>query len=215
MYTGAFYYDSCFWPVFIPVAFGRVKLYARDALKTIPANILARLWKDQNAVKAFTALWADCLDYAFGIDDLKQMNTLSRFAQELLTSADQQLNATVTLLLEDRPNPKAMESARMATEMFLKAFVAAKAGLTEEEIKNTIGHNLVKALNKCLTVDAQSELQTIQQDLGVFPHIGDRYKGTAKASSDLWIAYRTAQFIGATVTRSLSGRDVRTTMGAN
>src|SRR5689334_9624564 len=27
-YTGAFYYDSCFWPVIIPLVFGRVQLNA-------------------------------------------------------------------------------------------------------------------------------------------------------------------------------------------
>lgn len=212
MYTGVFYHDSCFWPVFIPIVFGRVKLDARDSLKTMPETIVARLWRDRNEVTQYASLWAACADYAFGIDDLRKGKALGGFAQELLGSGDQQLNATVTLLLEDRPNPKAMESARMATEMFLKAFLAVRAGLTEKEAKDKIGHNLEKALNRCLVIDAKSELQAIQPDLSVFPDIGDRYKGTEKTSRELWIAYGAAQFTGTTVVRSLSGRDIRKTM---
>lgn len=212
MYTGVYYYDSCFWPVFIPIVFGSVQLNARDSVKTMPETIVARLWRDRNEVTQYASLWADCTDYAFGIDDLMKGKAIGGFAQEVLASGDQQLNATVTLLLEDRPNPKAMESARMATEMFLKAFLAATGGLTEKEAKDKIGHNLEKALNRCLTLDAKSELQAIQPDLNVFPDIGDRYKGTEKPSRELWIAYGAAQFTGTTVARSLSGRDVRKTM---
>jgi hypothetical protein len=46
----------------------------------------------------------------------------------------------------------------MATEMFLKAYLAGKIGLTEKEAKDKIGHNIEKALDGCLAVDNQSEL---------------------------------------------------------
>jgi hypothetical protein len=105
-----------------------------------------------------------------------------------------------------------MESARMATEMFLKAYLAAKVGLTEKEAKDKIGHNVEKALDRCLAVDNQSELQIIRQDLSCFPEIGDRYKGTDKKQSELWQGYQIAQFAGTTAVRAFTNRDVRKTL---
>ena len=32
LFTGVFYYDACFWPVTVPVFYGRVQLNAFDAL---------------------------------------------------------------------------------------------------------------------------------------------------------------------------------------
>ncbi|MEK6681156.1 MAG: hypothetical protein AABY79_04240, partial [Nitrospirota bacterium] len=189
-----------------------VKLDARNSLKTMPDPIVERLWADRNKLHEYISLWADCVDYALGLDDLQKRGGFGRFAQELLNSGDQQLKATIALLLENRPNPKAMESARMSTEMFLKVFLAAKAGLTEKEAKDKIRHDLEKALNRCLAFDAKSELQDIQPDLNVFPDIGDRYKGTDKPPRELWRAYAIAQLTGTTVARTLSGRDVRKTI---
>ena len=215
LYTGAYYYDSCIWPVFIPIGYGTVKLDARDSLKTMPESIVERLWNDRDKVLEYVSIWSDCVDYAFGLDDLKKKVGFGTFAQELLNSGDQQLKATVALLLQDRPNSKATESARMSTEMFLKAFLAAKAGLTEQEAKDKIKHDLEKALNRCLAFDTTSELKVIQPLLNVFPDIGDRYKGTDKPPRDLWRAYAIAQSVGTIVTRTLSGRDVRKTIRMN
>ncbi|MDQ4119873.1 MAG: hypothetical protein M3209_00215 [Acidobacteriota bacterium] len=213
MYVGVLYYDSCFWAIYIHVAFGiRVRVDAADSLKTMPETIKSRLLKDKQEFIRYASVWADCLDYGFGIEEVIEDKVISIFGQELFSSGNQQLKATVSLLLENNPNSKAMESARMATEMFLKAFLASKVGLTEKQAKEKIGHGLEKALNMCLDIDKNSELQLIQPDLSVFPEIGDRYKGTNKTLLELWIGYAIAQFTGATVIRSLTGRDVRKTM---
>jgi hypothetical protein len=212
MYEGTLYYDSCFWSVFIPVVAGRVKMEASNSLKTMPEPIKSRLLKEKQEFMQYVAVWADCIDYAFGIEGLCDGKNTSTFGQDLFRSGHQQLNATVTLLHENNPNPKAMECSRMATEMFLKAFLASKAGLTEKEAKDKIRHNLGKALDMCLDTDKQSELQVIRSGLALFPEIADRYKGTDKTPIELWHGYGIAQFIGATVVRSLTGCDARKTL---
>jgi hypothetical protein len=209
MFIGSFFYDSCFWPVFIPVVGGTVQLDAAKSLRTMPDSIKSRLTRDSDAFMHYMALWTACVDYGFGIEELIENKNISTFAQELLRSGDQQLSAAITLLHEDRPNPKAVESARMATEMFLKAFLAIKVGLTEKEAKDKVGHNLEKALDRCLAADSQSELQAIRSSLNCFPEIGDRYKGAEKTSMELWQGYGVAQFTGATLVRSFTARDVR------
>jgi hypothetical protein len=212
MYVGSFYYDSCFWPIVIPVVAGRVKLDAANSLRTMPDTIKARLKRERHPYFTYAAVWADCADYAFGIEEAIKDNSVGAFGRELLRSGNQQLNATVTLLHEDIPNPKSIESARMATEMFLKAFLAGKAALTEKEAKDKIGHNLEKALDRCLVVDNKSELQSVRSDLHSFPEVGDRYKGGDKTPRELWLGYGTAQFVGTTVVRAFTNRDVRKTL---
>jgi len=212
MYEGTLYYDSCFWPIVIPVVAGRVRLDASNSLKTMPDSIKSRLTKNKQEFVQYAAVWADCIDYAFGIEGLWNGTSPNAFGQDCFRSGHPQLNATVTLLLESIPNSKAMECSRMATEMFLKGFLASKAGLTENESKSNIGHNLSKALDMCLDIEQHSELQVIQSDLTLFPEIADRYKGTNKSAIELWHGYGIAQFTGATVIRSLTGRDVRRTL---
>jgi len=126
MYIGAYYYDGAFWPVVIPVVAGRVQLVARDSLKTMPDDVAVSLFRNRNELMDFMSLWGNCLDYGFGIDHLSS-SPPNEFAKQLLAGGDQRLTATVTLLLQDRPNPSSMESSRMATEMFLKAYLAVKS----------------------------------------------------------------------------------------
>jgi hypothetical protein len=142
LYTGTFLYDACFWPVFLPVVFGTVMLNAGDSLKTMPETIKRRLCQDPGQSMQYACHWADCADYAFGINGVIKRSNANAFAQELYKSGDQQLDATVTLLLAERPNPRAGESARMATEMLLKAFLASRSGLTKKDamkIRHDIG----------------------------------------------------------------------------
>jgi hypothetical protein len=210
LYVGAYYCDSAFWPVVIPVVFGRVQLNARESLRTMPDGVSASLFKNRNELMEFMSLWGNCLDYGFGIEHLHSVPP-NTFAKELFSSADQRLTATVSLLLLDPPNASSMESSRMATEMFLKAYLATTAGLTESEARR-IGHNLDEALNRCLSANPNSDLQAIRSSLIVFPDVGDRYKGKDRPLGILWKAYETAQSVGTTICRSLTGRDVRTTM---
>ena len=211
MYVGSLYYDSCFWPIVIPIVVGIVELDATKSLRTMPDSIKSSFLRDQDALIIYKTIWADCADYGFGIEEVVKDKSIGAFGEELFRSGNQQLNATFTLLHEDTPNPKSMESARMGTEMFLKAYLAAKVGLTENEVKDEIGHNLKKALDSCLAVDNQSELQNIRSDLSCFPEIGDRYKGTYKTPGELWQGYKVAQFTGATVVRAFTDRDLRKT----
>jgi hypothetical protein len=113
------------------------------------------------------------------------------------------------LLLERNPNPKAMESARMAAEMFLKAYLARETALTEQQAKRSVGHKLDIALDMILAVESESELATLRAALVAFPPVEDRYQGGNKESKELWKCYRTAQAVAATVVRRFSGRDCR------
>ncbi len=207
-YTGLFYFDAHFWPVHIPVVYGTVELHAFNSIDTMPDNIKVRLQADQQAAQDFAAVWGDCVDYSLGIEGLIKVDN-GAFWKDLLRSGHQQLQSTVALLEGNRPNPKAAEPARMATEMFLKAFIAYNTGMTDAEARKQVGHNLEKALDKCLEIDPQSELIAIRPALSIFPEIAERYKETDKTLWELWRMYGMTQYSGTTVIRTLSGHDLR------
>jgi hypothetical protein len=208
LFTGAFYFDSCFWQVVIPMGFGSFKINAFKALDNMSDKIKLRLASSREHLNPFLSLWADCADYAYGLDRLRRENRLNQFCLDMLMSGDKELKATIALLLEDKPNPKAIETARLATEMFLKAFLANKTGLTDKEARN-IGHNLEVALDKCLEAEDHQDLKLIRIELNSFPKIEERYKATRKTTREMWRAYDLAQFTGATIVRSFTGHDIR------
>jgi hypothetical protein len=211
LYTGLFYYDVYFWPVAIPIAYGTVSLDPFTSLNTMPETIKSQMRIDRAVWIEYISLWADCVDYGFGRDDIAKIGLPGSFAQELLASADYQLDATVSTLREKHPNSGAMESARMATEMFLKAFLAAHDGLSESGAID-IRHNLNTALGMAVKVRGGSELARLQNRISRFADVSARYRGIIYDPTELWFANATAQFAGSAVVRSLTDRDARRSM---
>jgi hypothetical protein len=207
-YEGAFYYDAYFWRVSIPIAYGSVELNPWDSLRDIPETVSARLRSDTGSALEFIALWADCMDYGFGRGDILASYP-SSFGKTLFASANDHLDSTVALLRERRANPRAVESARFATEIFLKAFIALHRGLTEEQAKRRIGHDLSIALAGCLAILPSSELASLKPRIAEMPPVNSRYEAERRNPEDLWAAYGTAQFAGSAVVRSLTDRNTR------
>jgi hypothetical protein len=207
IFTGAFYFDMAFWKVTVQPGFGQFSFNPFECL-ALPDQLKLALSRDEELT--YIALFADCFDYGYGASELIHNDeSKTGFAHELLRSADQKLNAVIHLLFEERPNPTAIESARMTTEIFLKTFLAFKTGLTEKEAKDKIGHDLKKALKRCVEFDSKTELQNIESMLHCFPNVGDRYKGAEKTPGEINLAYEVAQITAAIVMRNLSGRDIR------
>lgn len=215
MFTSLFYFDSYFWKVEIPLAFGTVQLNALNALREMPEAIKEQLQRNTPTLWVFIALWVDSLDYAFGFEDVGRGSRLPtignvNFAEELLTSAHRELTATVRLLTEERrPNSKAVETGRMATEMYLKAYLALHGSLSELDARKKVSHNLEKALAECEMARPHADLSDLRGFLGVYPQIGSRYQALSFDNHQLWSSYATALRAGVTLIRSVSNRDSR------
>ena len=131
MFTGAFYYDACFWPVNIPIGFGTFKLEATDCLRSMPDILKKDLISVSQDAWSFALFFADCLDYAYGFNDICEMTNFSSFGISLLKNADKELRTAISQLFEHHPNSGAAMSSRMSVEMYLKVFLVLKAGLFE------------------------------------------------------------------------------------
>jgi hypothetical protein len=220
MFTSAFYYDAYFWKLEIPLAFGMVQLNALDALRQMPGVIKSQLQGDIATMGRFIELWVDSMDYAYGIDDLGRGTRLpvignQQFAAELTASAHRELTASVRLLTESRsPNTKALETGRMATEMFLKAYLAVHTSLTRDEAQKKFGHNLEKLVPECKSVRGHADFDVLAQYMKVFPPFGARYEGVDYGNQRLWSGYAVALRTGVMFTRSLTDRDNRAKLEA-
>lgn len=208
LFTGAYYFDGCFWPVSIPVGFGTNALNALDSLHTMPEKLKEELMGDRRHAWGYTLYWADCLDYGYGIDDLSKTQGLDPFGVRLMKSGDAELNAAISQLCEFRPNTKAMMSSRMVVEMFLKAIIALKEGLTDDGAR-TLGHKLDVAMEKCVALTGDETLKAIRKELDIFPAIAERYSGEERPNQDLWKACAVAQCVATAFVRTFTGRDIR------
>lgn len=161
----------------------------------------------------YAQFWADCIDYAYGFDDIQKTNSFSPFGMSLLVNADRELKASISQLLEHHPNPKAAMSARMALEMYLKAFLVQRTGLAEAEVK-AFSHRLSSLLAECRHIAPNHDIVKIESNLTVFPEIQERYTGGSLPPTALWAAYYIAQYSAASVIRSFTDRDTRAQLHA-
>ncbi len=203
LYKSAYYYDSEFWPVKIPIIYGSVALDPMTCITGMPEQIREGFHKTRGS--DYLVFWADCMDYAFGFDALARSHDLDMHGLKLIKAADQKLRSSVTLLLEARPNKSAIMRSRMATEIFMKSYIALKIGLSEKEAKD-IGHNLKKGLDQFIAASGMTHLKKFEEKLVVFPPMGERYSEQLVSSSALWDGFVVAQSFGVLVTREFTKR---------
>jgi hypothetical protein len=207
-FVGTFYFDAGFWPVAIPYFAGQQMLDGRKAVSDMPDAIWERLVTNNEHVENFKALWADCLDYGVGVREFRSQGVSANEPwRKFLLSADKELNATVSMLCRFQPESKAIESARMAVEMFLKAALCHAGMSYDAAVK--LSHRLDKSLTAVLDKFPDSPLRELFTRLDTFPPVSDRYEAKEYGKQQLWLAYKLAQFTGAEFVRTLTGRNLR------
>ena len=205
IYKSAYYFDSEFWAVDIPIIYGTVSIGPFEFIRNMPATTVDELARTEGA--HYLMFWADCADYAMGFDELRDNKHLNGFGIELLIAADQELRNTASLLLDTRPMSRAIFSARMATELFIKSFLALSRGLSKKEAKS-IGHNLEAGLKEFISVSGRTDGSRVADKMAVFPPIEDRYRGQLVSGSTLADAFAIAQSLGAATTREFTDRRI-------
>lgn len=206
LYDSIYFYDSQFWQVSIPLIYGSVKLNALDSLSQMSDLIKEELMSDQKQAWDYVFYWADCVDYGLGVHDLKKTSSLDANGIQFLMSGDQELRAAVSILSQSRPDSRAILTCRMAVEIFFKAYIALKQGLTTKQAKS-ISHNLNKGLDQFIEVSGYTNWEVVRNKLSVFPEIHDRYKEQDVTLETLWDGFALAQSIGALIIREHTDRN--------
>jgi hypothetical protein len=212
LYLGALYHDAEMWPVVLRPFYGSAELRPLEALPSMPDRIKQRLAANAGAMRDLMSAWTDCLELGLRAENVRDDPTLGTFTRQLLTSGGETLSAAGELLLLRNPNPKALGNARMATEIYLKAFLAAKNGQTDETAKKDYSHSLRKLMRRVLEISPGSEFAAIEPRLVIFPPNEEKYESNPWPTHTLWEGYSTALHTAATVLRLLTGEDVRKAM---
>lgn len=206
IYRGAFYYLGEFWPFFVPLIMGQIKLRFLKYLE-VPPEISAVLMHDEFGLREFSFFAQDCVDYGYAIDEVMSKDfpdTANRF----FVSADAHLSATSQMLFMGPRDTKPILDAAMSIEIFCKAFLAAKDGKSETQLRLKYSHDVKKLVSACSN-SGLTELSQVAAIVDSLPHVDGRYQTTECVFGELWQAYRAALFVGVTVLRHLTGRDCR------
>ena len=208
LFRSVFFYDDAFWPVNVPIVYGRIKANPMISLTDVPEAIKERL--NRHAGAKYAIFWVHCMDYGLGFHDLtygSNSSQLDSFGLELLKSADEELRSAVSLLIEYPPNPRALLTCRMATEMFMKSYIALKVGLTKKDAKS-IGHDLEKAFESFCDTAGLTNHRNLKSKLSVFSEVNDRYNPQTAPPKALWEGFRVTQPLAAFIIREFTKRRV-------
>lgn len=208
LFTGAFYFDTCFWPLFIPLGYGTFSLNALECLESMPKALRDEVERSRADIWALALYWTDCCDYAYGVDDIKKEGKLNERALIFIENGHKELVGAIAQLNCSPPNPKAILAFRMATEIFLKALLIQERNLSDQDLRK-LSHRIQDIADECFNVTGNQEFRAISQVANVFPDVSSRYTGEDRKLSEVWRAACVAQAAATTVTRRYTDRDMR------
>lgn len=177
----------------------------------MPPHLCEPFSKDPEAADDYIGVFADTYDYGYGIEEVER-KCPSEFSRELFRSANKHLKACISLLAQNAANSKAIEEARMAIEIFLKAFVVMKDGITDAELRNQFRHHLDRLADHCIA-QGVVDLVPLRDRIVALPGVEERYRAVELSFGVLWNAYRLALSVGAALLRGLVDRDCRPGFG--
>lgn len=206
LYASAYYYDTQFWKLSIPVFFGTVELNSLDSLKDMSDINKENFLKNNKQKLDYVAFWSDCLDYAMGFSELRQKTDIDSFGKSLLLSANEELQSATNNLLSIPVQKRAILNCRTAVETSLKAYIALKRGLTEKEAKK-FNHNLLEPLDETIKISGNENLNLLRDRFKKLPKIEARYEEQNLTLPELWNGYVLAQCVNSFVVRDLTGHN--------
>lgn len=174
----------------------------------MPTPIKERLSSLTEDAVVYASHWMNCMDYAYGFNEMRQTNKLQSATLNLLSAADGDLCGAMSQLLEIRPNRKSILSLRMAVEIFLKSVLVERLSLSDKELR-AISHDLPSAANECFKATSCEAFSLIESNVALFPSVNARYEVPRWPNEALWEAIVLTQYAAATVSRVLSGQDLR------
>lgn len=207
LFTGSYYFDSCFWPIQFPIAFGTHHISLKSTLDSMTESLWESHLSNSTVHMKFISHWVNCCNYAYGLERLKKLNLLSNRAIRFIENAEKELAGSISLINEPRSNAKAILALRMSCEIFLKALLVQERNLSNAELKK-YSHNLGETIKECYAITNDTNISSIADHIVIFPDISERYDGEMKDNAVIWQALQVTQTIAAGVINYYSGQSV-------
>ena len=202
-----FFYDAAFWPLHVPVIYGQMTVDPIRFVKDMPPAVFRHLGYDSTARNRLDAHWFDCYGYLSGMSVVVDKGSLGNtLAENFLHGADAMLDSAVASLLTGKPNAKAAEHSRFAFESALKALVAKRENVTnDDEFRKKISHFLDRLLLRCQPYLDSTEHQRLTAASTHYPDVKARYANQPLTGQVLWTCYAEARHASTVVLRALGG----------
>lgn len=209
-FRGAFFWDSTFWSMDVPVIFGTVRINVFAMLTEMPPHLKLELSQDKRALDELVTCFVSATDCALSVDQLE--GAISGFRRDFLLSGYRELSAASSVLLSTEPTGKATNSLTLAVEMFGKWLLSTRSGLDEKAAKNKYRHDVEAILRDCSQYLPQSEHSALAQLTRLLPPMEHRYKASDPEPRELWTCYLSAIEVIASLVRAETGRDTRSSL---
>lgn len=168
LFVGAFPFDSCFWPTQVLIGYGATSVNPFDALDTMPITVKRELVSNPLMHAQYLMHWADCYDYAYGLDDIWKRRDIGERAMAFVRNGDSELTGAIAQLLPPRPNAKAILGLRMTVEIFLKALLIQENGFSEQQLKK-LSHRIEDIAKECFELTGERTFETVMDQARIFP----------------------------------------------
>ena len=175
----------------------------------MPSTVKNSLSESRQDMWKLVIYWRDCVDYAFGVDELIRGNKLDQKAYNFLQNGRRELIGAIAQLLWSRPNTKAVLGFRMSCEIFLKVLLIQEKKLNDKQLKKQFGHKINGLADECFRISGMQEFDTVAKCAQKFPDVEERYEGDEYKLSKIWDILCIAQIAAAGVTRYYTGRHIR------
>lgn len=200
-YLGAFYFEGSIWKLHAPLVFGTIKVDLLKCLGEMPMLVKRRLAANHLEVQRYTQLAIDCITYHNSRDAALSSVGADTLAGERFQSADSHLQTAAASLADKRPKQASSGVARLATEIFLKSYLAHHCGKTNADLI-ALSHKLGESFRQCLAHDPNGALQRLAAPIEQYPAVGTRYDATDWTPEKLASDWATAQAAGVIVVES-------------
>jgi len=174
----------------------------------MPLSIKEHVSQSHQDLWNLALYWANCCDYAYGIDDISKQGKLNGKALVFIQNGDRELTGAIAQLISPRPNTKAILALRMACEIFLKTLLIQERNLTNQQLKK-LSHKIEDIAAECFAITHAPEFEAIAKTKSAFPDVSDRYDGAESKLSEVWDALCITQIAASAVIRQYTDRDMR------
>lgn len=204
LHVGVFMFRDTAVSFEIPLVMGKVGL---DPVSHLNMEPLQREWfvSRKTDVEAFVLQYADVFDFMTGIFSSSEANPFHGRASELVWAARFHLQAVSSVLTTPVDHSGAVQSCVLASELVLKAGLAAK-GKTDAELKK-YSHNLSLATADLIELLPSINAERVNTAVRLMPSlVQNRYTIDQPSRRETGTIAMAAQTIAGEVVRAFTGR---------
>ncbi|MDA8428100.1 MAG: hypothetical protein M0T70_02485 [Geobacteraceae bacterium] len=198
-FVGVFHFENTYWPVVIPSR--RKSAKPHECLVTIPKPILVQLADDEDKFPLYLELWQSCYDYGHKFKKIITNKSFASSGIELLRIGNKALESAVAQCLKGGDG--AIESSRLAIELFAKSILAIKGNYNKEQLSQydvLLSNSLQFLTYECRQIIKNDNLDQINLHMVTVM----RLDGQSQKPEDVRYAYTLAQHLAATAVNILS-----------